>query len=233
MDSRINVQEMVKSFEKSEYVHDVFYPLLGDPDHRDPLDEAESLTNTMPPDVLAYANSVWPELAARAIAELAEEFWRQIHWSSPIEQIMFFALQREFPKGHWLDQRPPTLLCNQRLSHISQSVLGKGNDLYQRGDIDYEIDLFLILNNYRLQINEKPIWYPFYVAIECDGHDFHEKTKEQAQKDKTKDRTLKAKGLTVLRFTGTEITRKPHACAREVRTVIESEFELFKKRLGV
>ena len=46
------------------------------------------------------------------------------------------------------------------------------------------------------------------VAIECDGHDFHEKTKEQAQKDKEKDRILQANGWLIARFTGSEILRK-------------------------
>lgn len=109
MDSRINVQQMVKSFGMSEYAYDVFYPLFGDPDHYSPEDEPERPANSMPPDVLAYADNVWPELAARAIAELAGEFWREVIGASPIEQKMFFALQREFPQGHWLDKRPPSL----------------------------------------------------------------------------------------------------------------------------
>lgn len=43
------------------------------------------------------------------------------------------------------------------------------------------------------------------VAIECDGHDFHEKTKAQAAKDKKRDRYLQAKGYRILHFTGSEI----------------------------
>jgi very-short-patch-repair endonuclease len=46
------------------------------------------------------------------------------------------------------------------------------------------------------------------VAVECDGHDFHEKTKEQAQRDKEKDRFLQSKGWIVARFTGSEIYKK-------------------------
>ena len=41
--------------------------------------------------------------------------------------------------------------------------------------------------------------------VECDGHDFHERTKQQAQHDKQRDRFLQAEGFKVFRFTGSEI----------------------------
>lgn len=53
-------------------------------------------------------------------------------------------------------------------------------------------------------------------AIECDGHDFHEKTRAQAARDKQRDRALMAAGIPVLRFTGSEIWRTPYRCAAEV-----------------
>ncbi len=53
-------------------------------------------------------------------------------------------------------------------------------------------------------------------AVECDGHEFHEKTKEQAQRDKLRDRELVRDGIRVLRFTGSEIWRSPEMCAHEV-----------------
>ncbi|QQE80900.1 endonuclease domain-containing protein [Alicyclobacillus sp. SO9] len=43
------------------------------------------------------------------------------------------------------------------------------------------------------------------LVIECDGHDFHEKTKKQAARDKKRDRDLIKMGYTVIRYTGTEI----------------------------
>ena len=54
------------------------------------------------------------------------------------------------------------------------------------------------------------------VVIECDGHDFHERTKEQAQKDKERDRVLQSLGFNVLRFTGSEIWRDALGCVRSV-----------------
>lgn len=57
---------------------------------------------------------------------------------------------------------------------------------------------------------------PLLIAVELDGHDFHEKTKEQARKDKKRDRTLAAAGWTTLRFTGSEVYADAKAVLREI-----------------
>lgn len=59
----------------------------------------------------------------------------------------------------------------------------------------------------------------FKVAIECDGHDFHEKTKHQAARDKFRDRFLTASGYTVLRFTGSEIWNAPLTCGLDAYAI--------------
>lgn len=51
------------------------------------------------------------------------------------------------------------------------------------------------------------------VAIECDGHDYHERTKEQAAADKRRDRELTSRGWVVIRYTGSEIWDDPIGCA--------------------
>lgn len=58
-------------------------------------------------------------------------------------------------------------------------------------------------------------------CIESDGHEFHEKTKEQAKRDKERDRFLMAKGYAVIRFTGSEVHENPLDCAYEVYEIIE------------
>lgn len=58
------------------------------------------------------------------------------------------------------------------------------------------------------------------LAIECDGHEFHERTKEQARRDKSRDRALTAAGWRVLRFTGSEVWADPARCAREVFNLV-------------
>jgi very-short-patch-repair endonuclease len=63
---------------------------------------------------------------------------------------------------------------------------------------------------------------PNVLAIECDGHDFHEKTKEQARHDKQRDRHILAAGISTVRFTGSEIWRDPDSCAREAVALLLS-----------
>jgi very-short-patch-repair endonuclease len=58
------------------------------------------------------------------------------------------------------------------------------------------------------------------VVVECDGHDFHEKTKWQAERDKGRDRDMTAAGLIVVRFTGSEIWRDPVKCADEALRIL-------------
>jgi len=62
------------------------------------------------------------------------------------------------------------------------------------------------------------------VIAECDGHDFHERTKEQAAHDKKRDRFLQSKGYKVLRFTGSEIWKDPCGCAATVLHQAENDF---------
>lgn len=67
------------------------------------------------------------------------------------------------------------------------------------------------------------------IVIECDGHNFHEKTKQQAQHDKSRDRFIQDKGWKVYRFTGGEIFRSPLACAE---SVINSLYRTSHDKLG-
>lgn len=62
------------------------------------------------------------------------------------------------------------------------------------------------------------------LIVECDGHDFHEKTKIQAQRDKKRDRELILSGYTVLRFTGSEIFKDVDICSWEVIHTISKLF---------
>jgi len=57
------------------------------------------------------------------------------------------------------------------------------------------------------------------VAIECDGHEWHERTPEQAQRDKKRDRDIQAAGISVLRFTAAEIRQEALFCAYEIQRI--------------
>jgi hypothetical protein len=64
---------------------------------------------------------------------------------------------------------------------------------------------------------------PIRIVVEADGHDFHERTKEQAARDKRRDRELQTAGWTVLRFTGTEIWRDVRACVEQIIECIDAK----------
>ncbi len=54
------------------------------------------------------------------------------------------------------------------------------------------------------------------LIVECDGHDFHERTKEQVARDRAKDRRAVMSGIDCFRFTGSEIWRDPWECAQQI-----------------
>jgi hypothetical protein len=53
-------------------------------------------------------------------------------------------------------------------------------------------------------------------VIETDGHQFHERTVEQASNDRRRDRRLARYRISVLRFTGTDVVRGSEEFAQEV-----------------
>jgi len=53
------------------------------------------------------------------------------------------------------------------------------------------------------------------LIVECDGHDFHDRTKIQAARDRKRDRDiLYMTGVVTVRFTGSEIFADAEECAR-------------------
>lgn len=63
------------------------------------------------------------------------------------------------------------------------------------------------------------------IIVECDGHDFHEKTKEQVKHDKKRDRWFAAQDIKVLRFSGSEIYNNSQGCAKEVSDLLSRTFD--------
>lgn len=54
------------------------------------------------------------------------------------------------------------------------------------------------------------------LVVEIDGHDYHERTKQQAAHDKARDRYMTGEKYQVMRFTGSEVHTNPMKCAEEV-----------------
>lgn len=122
---------------------------------------------------------------------------------SPIEKIMAIGL---YTLGHsrldhvtvYDSSHEPDFVGGYTLMVIPQHHIGK-----------YRVDL-LVGYKGAGDISEG------FIAVECDGHDFHEKTKEKAKRDKARDRFLSTRVAKVLRFTGSEIYADPVKCCNEV-----------------
>lgn len=57
-------------------------------------------------------------------------------------------------------------------------------------------------------------------TLECDGHAYHDKTKEQASHDRKRDREMQAKGIMVLRYTASDIEEDAAACCRSAINIL-------------
>lgn len=58
------------------------------------------------------------------------------------------------------------------------------------------------------------------VAVECDGFDFHDRTPEQAGRDKARDRYLNQHVKAVARITGREIYRDVDQCLADALRIL-------------
>lgn len=58
------------------------------------------------------------------------------------------------------------------------------------------------------------------IVVECDGHQFHQKTKDQVERDRARDRFLSTQYGRVIRFSGSELFRDPSRCAFEAAQVL-------------
>ena len=97
--------------------------------------------------------------------------------------------------------------------------VGFDPSIKQQTGIDLIIEPQAQLGPHRVDFRFERRCYDFgnnSVLIECDGHAFHERTKEQATKDKSRDRYLQTLGHSVLRFTGSEIFNDPFKCVDEI-----------------
>ena len=123
---------------------------------------------------------------------------------SPIEEIMFLALYVRF---RHLTTAPFAFLGHD-VDTVHMNSYGM-MQLYSQVQIaDYRVDFLL-----RIPLGDRGV---VSFVIECDGHEFHERTKEQAARDRSRDRELQSLGYTVFRFTGSEIWASSERCTFEI-----------------
>lgn len=105
---------------------------------------------------------------------------------SPIEQI--FLMQWHYVKRH----------------RAHEFTLKPQNEI-DTGSKKYAVDFLVGFPSSNLKL-----------AVELDGHDFHEKTKEQVARDKRREREITAQGFTILRFSGFEVVKNVGSVVDEV-----------------
>lgn len=77
------------------------------------------------------------------------------------------------------------------------------------GEKAYRVDFAITpTDDFAKQADEASIQVP-KIAIELDGHDFHERTKEQVAYRNERDRALQMDGWIVLHFSGSELNSRP------------------------
>ena len=127
---------------------------------------------------------------------------------SPIEQLLYLDIIKSLGDNE-----------------IANPYVNIGNVLLQEniycGDKKYRVD-FLIPVEYT-NPKDKSIIRKFYV-IECDGHEFHEKTKKQVIKNNERTRDLQEYGYDVIKFSGSEIYHTSNQCAISIFKIIYNYF---------
>lgn len=128
-------------------------------------------------------------------------FFIQEDCQSPIEKILAFAFKLIAYENE-CDTAPTLYIDSQK------RIVANGKVYYADFVLNYEDD-----NGTGYTFVPKN---PFKLIIECDGHDYHEKTKEQVRHNNERDYDLKMAGYDVLHYSGSQIFNDPLKCAQEI-----------------
>lgn len=118
---------------------------------------------------------------------------------SPIEELLAIAIRKWLPEDKVEKQKEFTF----------------GNTTYR---VDFCITRTFEAPYTKLKMQKM-------VVVECDGFDYHYATQEQIERDHERDRAFMERGITVIRFTGSEINKSPEDCAFAVLTILNEETE--------
>ena len=83
----------------------------------------------------------------------------------------------------------------------------------------YRVDFFMKIE-YKIKYKD---FKTVNLIIEVDGHEFHQKTKEQVERDNERTRKLQIAGYEIIKFSGTEVYRKPNKCIDTLFEIILSK----------
>lgn len=129
---------------------------------------------------------------------------------SPIEDLFFIAFNAMAESS--LSEVNPTPKYDQSTGTSEPGVGIYIHPQYQLGK--YRIDFVVSSHGIAPQEYCQPI------AIELDGHDFHDKNKQQRAYEKARDRYIVKGGFRILHYTGSEIVADPYKAAYEVLSMV-------------
>lgn len=140
------------------------------------------------------------------------------------DYVQQMATNRLTGAAWYIDRYHPTDSPIERLFLIAFWLVGTDSGGVIFGEPPGKMDdWFFILeqasiDKYRADFVIGLVEYPNAqrVVVECDGHDYHERTKEQASHDRRRDRHMQSAGYKVFRFTGSDLHRNAIECAEEV-----------------
>jgi len=121
---------------------------------------------------------------------------------SPLERKLFLALKNNFIK---FNTQWPLNWHGEKISIAGKTYDNPDNNFK---DVLTVVDFFIEKRNTKL-------------CVYTDGHTYHERTEEQAQRDKKIDRKLQELGFQVLRYTGKDVNENVENIVGEIKKWIE------------
>jgi hypothetical protein len=121
---------------------------------------------------------------------------------SPLERKLFLALKRSYIR---FNTQWPLNWQGENISIAGKTYDNPNNNFK---DVLTIVDFFIEKRNTKL-------------CVYTDGHTYHERTEEQAQRDKRIDRKLQEFGFQVLRYTGKDVNESVENIVSEIKKWIE------------
>lgn len=140
---------------------------------------------------------------------------------TPIEQIFYIAFRLytvDFARDFDVKTEIPlSLLLSEEIT-TQKEVICNGTKYI----IDFVIDFSRksVTNNKYIHPELKNLKY----AVEVDGYDYHS-SKKQMEYDYIRENNLKKCGYTVIRFTGSQVYKKPLSCVDTLVNIIVSDIK--------
>jgi len=162
------------------------------------------------------------EFIKKRLNELNTQIYEELIWDiensttksdvpieSPVEQLFLIELKLR----EWQARR--RFEFDLEPQHSDKSTGKYRIDFF----INLQIDAYFTFGN-EIDLDDfNKIDFP-KLGIEIDSHIWHEKTKEQAQYDKERERFLVSNGWKIIRFTGREVYKNPEKAVDETFEII-------------